>query len=364
MKLRYLFALLFFVIAMGFYSCERDDDEPPINNSISRLYISYSDFNQNEGSGVIKFNNVVLLPFSDSSQFDLGANPFLSKPKGGGSIYFNPSARIIFHGSQNSTLTDTFIYKLSVGPTGALNVDDSRIRQSLLKVVRGMVFHPSMDKLYALDVKDDSSRYFVFDRPRGLNSFQKPAQHFYFQNRIDPWEIAIVNSSIIVSKSANESGGAGVEIYDNLIIPRDSIVPNTNPSKVLTVANATNIRGMSVDTVNNMLALTDFVENGTTSEGRILIFDDFKAISQASGTITPTRIITGPSTLLKQPIDVELDFRKDSKYLYVADPKSQAVYRFLKSANGNVAPNAVYQYKQAGRSVFSTPAGISLDARN
>lgn len=364
MKLRYLFVLLAIATVIGFYSCEKDDDEPPASNSISRLYISYSDFNENPD--LTQFNNVVLLPNSDDEEnMGLRATPFLSNVKGGNTIYFNPSARLIFQSSINTTVTDTFVYKLNIGETGALSNDNNRIRQGLLRDVRGLVFHPSLDKLYAISNGGGTPAYYVFDRPRGLSEFRKPGQTYHFKNEIVPWDVTIVKSGLVVSKSGTNGG---VEIYDNLVISRDSIVQSVEPSKVLTVSDAVNIRGMSVDTVNNMLALTDFVQTGTgasaTYEGRILIFDDYAKISAATGAISPTRIIKGVNTKLKQPVDVELDFRKDSKYIYVADPISKAVYRFLKTDNGDVAPNATYQYQQPGRAEASIPRGISLDARN
>lgn len=361
MKSRYLFVLLAIATVIGIFSCVKEDDEPEVSNEISRLYISYGDYNAN--SNAVKYNNIGVLPFADdSANFAKGVVAALSDAKGGRTIYFHPSARYVFQSSRMATVADTFIYKLSVGLTGGLKSERS-IPQGLLNNVRGLVFHPSLDKLYAVNVRSDSSRIYVLNLPRGLVNFAKPGQVYDFKTDNDYWDIAIVKSSVVVSKSGQNGG---LEIYDNLIISRDSTIATADPSRVLTVANSSNIQGMSVDTVNNMLALTDFVQGGTdaapTYEGRILIFDDYDAISKTNGTIQPTRIITGLKTKLLQPVDVELDFRKDSKYLYVADPESKAVYRFLKSDNGDVAPNATYQYTQGGRTLY--PLGISLDARN
>ncbi|WP_156306128.1 hypothetical protein [Sphingobacterium endophyticum] len=360
MKLRYLFALLAIATVLGFYSCEKDDDEPPESNVFSRLYISYSNYNPN--TSATKFNNVVLLPFSDDSLMSKGAAPSLTDAKGGRSIYFNPSAQLVFQSSNYALEADTFINKMTIGLTGGLS-NSGRISHRFLNNVRGMVFHPSLDKLYAINIKPDTSRFYVLDRPRGLTTFHKPGQTYQFKNDNEYWDVTIVKSGLVVSKSGTNGG---VEIYDNLIVSRDSTINSVDPSKILTVENSSNIQGMSVDTVNNMLALTDYVQQGTATNptyvGRILIFDDYNAISQASGTIKPSRIIEGVSTKLLQPVDVELDFRKESKYLYVADPVSKAVYRFLKSDNGNVAPNATYTYSQSG--IMFSPMGISLDARN
>jgi len=347
------------------FACERTDDEPPVDASISRLYISYSNYQPN--ADALKYNNVVLLPYADDST-NMGAviQPFISDVQGGNSIYFHPSSQRIFHSSINRSSIDTFMSKLSVGElTGALEIQP-RIPNQVLKSVKGMVFHPNLDRLYFINVEPNPNVY-VFDRPRGLSDDRKPGQTLSFANpgELTPWDLAIVNSNLYMSKSGTDGG---IDIYENLISSRDSVRSGLTPARSLIVADASNIRGMSIDTVNNMLALTDFVQSGSgetaSYQGRILLFDNFSSISENSGTITPTRIIAGALTELKQPVDVELDFRKDSKYLYVADPASKAVYRFLKSSNGNVAPDNVYQYKQERMPDVSTPVSISLDARD
>jgi len=357
-----LLAIFCFVVV---FACERTDDEPPVDNSISRLYISYSNYQPNNDAP--KYNNVVLLPYADDST-NMGAvvQTFRSEAQGGNSIYFHPSSQRIFHSSINNSSIDTFMNKLSVGElTGALALE-KQIPNQVLKSVKGMVFHPNLDRLYFINVEPNPNVY-VFDRPRGLSDDRKPGQTLSFANaaELTPWDLAIVNSNLYMSKSGTDGG---IDIYENLISSRDSVRSGLTPARSLRVADASNIRGMSIDTVNNMLALTDFIQSGSgetvSYQGRILLFDNFSSMSETSGTITPSRIITGALTELKQPVDVELDFRKDSKYLYVADPVSKAVFRFLKTDKGNVAPDNVYQYKQERMPDVSTPVSISLDARN
>jgi len=80
-------------------------------------------------------------------------------------------------------------------------------------------------------------------------------------------------------------------------------------------------------------------------------------LADAGGTMTPSKIITGPNTGLIQPSDVELDFKSGSKYLYVSDPAAKKVFRFLASADGDEKPESEFKYRT------STPVGLSLDSR-
>src|SRR5690606_15912936 len=130
-----LLAIFCFVVV---FACERTDDEPPVDNSISRLYISYSNYQPNNDAP--KYNNVVLLPYADDST-NMGAvvQTFRSEAQGGNSIYFHPSSQRIFHSSINNSSIDTFMNKLSVGElTGALALE-KQIPNQVLKSVKGMV---------------------------------------------------------------------------------------------------------------------------------------------------------------------------------------------------------------------------------
>ena len=349
---RFFYSLLLLFIAVTISSCERDDKEPQVSKSISRLYISYSDYQPDLQQP--KIENIVIISNADTTEFGKFKIGTLSASQGGSYIYFHPSAQTVFHASINRTVIDTVINSMKVGETGQLS-GFGRILSGRLKNIRSLVFHPGMDKLYAVNFSSNTSDIFVFDKPRGINRFVKTSQRFTLSNALPAWDLAIVASNLYTSRTGNNGG---VDIFENLITQRDSIVPSVNPTRSLTVQGSSNIRGMSIDTVNNVMAMTDFVINpGVDTVGRILIFENFSELTKTTGNITPSRIITGSSTLLKQPVDVDLDFRAGSKYLYVADPASKAVYRFLKTANGNEAPDAVFKNGNL------TPVSICLDAR-
>lgn len=352
MNYKYYYTLLTLCSVFLFTACEMDDDEPILNQSISRLYISYSEYNTDLQRPPIR--NVYVITNSDSTVFGEGnlATPFVSPTHGGSSIHFHPAARYVFHGSSNVTRADTNIYSLQVGETGGLKTG-GKIANEKLTGIRGLVFHPSLDKLYSVRVSADSSLVYVFNMPRGINRHVHPSQTFVIKDNRPVWDATIWQSKLYLSRSGQDGG---VDVYDELVTTRDTLLTDRVPSVALTIAGTENIRGMSVDTVNNMLAVADFSGSGEDVTGRVLIFENFSDLTTTTGTITPTRIIEGSSTGLKQPVDVDLDFREESEFLYVADAVAKKVFRFKKSDSGDVSPDMEYENGL-------TPVSLSLDAR-
>lgn len=353
MTYRWLLPLVFLGALTLFTACEMNDDEPAKSSAISRLYVSYSDYQFDINRP--KINNISIVSNADSSDFGVLKLDFLSPAAGGSAIYFHPGAKTVFQSSLNRTERDSTVYNMYVGETGQLTNKGKIIYERMVSP-RGLVFHPYLDKLYVVQMLDGTPSVLVYDRPRGIDRQVIPSQIFGFEGSKLYFDAAIVNSNLILSR---QGANGGLDIFEKLISSRDIALNNIQPTRSLTVTGANNIQGVSIDTVNNVLAMTDYTTPTTGDPvGRILIFENFSEISKASGTITPTRIITGANTKLKGPTDVDLDFRQDSKYLYVADPVSKAVYRFDKNAEGDVAPNATFE-----RSGLS-PISLSLDARN
>ncbi|HIY74882.1 MAG TPA: hypothetical protein H9825_01360 [Candidatus Sphingobacterium stercorigallinarum] len=353
MNNKFLYTLLTLCSVVLFVSCEMDDNEPILNQSISRLYVSYSEYNPDVQQQAVQ--NVRVITNSDSTVFGEGklATSFVSPAHGGGTIHFHPAARYVFHSSSNVGRADTNIYSLQVGETGGLKVG-GKIANEKLTNIRGLVFHPSLDKLYSVRVTNDSSLVYVFNLPRGINRHVHPSQTFVIAENRNIWDAAIWKSELYLSRSG-ENGG--VDVYSELVTTRDTLLLNQEPRVALTIAGTQNIRGMSLDTVNNMLAVTDFSSAGGETKGRVLLFENFSELAASTGTISPTRVIEGATTGLQQPVDVDLDFREGSEFLYVADAQARKVFRFKKADSGDVAPDQVYENGL-------TPISLSLDARD
>ena len=354
MNLRWIFALAMITTLIGIVACERDDDEPFINRDFSRLYISFSDYSTNPQ--VASPTNIGVIKRADSTNFADVNNfqPFQSRTFGGNAISFSPAAQRVFLSSINQVVSDTSIQIFMVGPEGNL-ANDGKIDNKHANKVTGLVYYPSVDVLFGIDVS--SSTIISYDIPKNRKDYMKVSRRFIIEDELLPWALAIHNNIMYVSRNGTNGG---VDIYEGLISRRtDTLYNDVKPTRSLRIADTHNIQGMSLDTVNNTLALTDYTTSGTTSTGRILLFENFSELAKNGGNITPTRIITGPNTGLIRPSDVALDFKENSKYLYVADPGAKKVYRFLKTAEGDSKPDSEFSYRNGA----STPVGLSLDSR-
>jgi 6-phosphogluconolactonase (cycloisomerase 2 family) len=150
--------------------------------------------------------------------------------------------------------------------------------------------------------------------------------------------LILANGCVISPRRGGSSSGGGVgSIY----------VSNTSTATVLRFANASGVNGnatptasiagsatqlstpqyLAVDAANDRL----FVANQGTSA--ILIFEH---ASTKSGNVVPDRVISGASTLLVSPVDVQLDATRD--LLYVADGAQVLVFATASTVSGNVAP--------------------------
>ncbi len=353
MNLKWIFGIGLLATIIGFTACKRDDDEPFVNRDFSRLYIAFSDYNPND-QGTQPVNIGVMLR-SDSSNFENTTSNFMyfeSATRGGNAITFNPAAQRVFMSTINREPRDTVLQIFPVGPEGNLT-NSGKIQNRHLKNVTGLVYYPSVDNLFALD--NANSTIAVYNRPKGRDRYMKVSQRFIITDALKPWAIAIASNIVYVTRTG---ANGGIDIYDDVVSRKvDTLYNDVKASRRLTISGSQNIQGMSLDTVNNVLAVTDYTGSGTTAQGKILIFENFSELAKQEGTISPTRVIAGGQTGLIRPTDVELDFKKDSKYLFVADPGAKAVYRFLKTATGDAKPDAKFVYGD------STPSGLSLDSR-
>lgn len=347
----YVLALVAFSLA--FYSCSEDDTNPQGRiTTISRLYVSFEEYDSNNEAATEA--NIHIMKRADTLAFVLDST-HLSMARGGGAIYFNPFIKAIMLASanQDTVQNDSAIYVTAINDRGLLN-NGGFMYSRFLKKVRGFAYHRASDALLVVNNDSLNSGIFIIDRPTSITQTRKPWRQL-FTGALNMWGAAYRDNRLFVSKQG-ENGG--IYVFDNIMTTRVSTVDSTAniaPARTLSIANARNLHGMAYDTVKNVLAITDFGDGTTVGTGRILIFEDFGSMANAS-TITPTRIITGVSTQLTKPVDVAIDARASGQYIYVAD-KSKKILRFRLSDNGNVEPAGVFP-------TVNTPAGLTLDARD
>lgn len=357
MKIPYVFkalAVVFCLIAV--YACERDDKEPNLDTKkFSRLYVSFEEFGTSN-VGVPDTNVRIIFP-ADSSEFKYSLG-FVSGAKGGGPIYFHPFLKMLYQASVISGgVSDTSIYGMTVGDRTGLLSNTARLGNRQYNLIKGLFYHSASETLLAVNASGADAGVYLNYRPRN-NGYARPIKKLK-NSSLTMWGAAFGGSNLFTSKTGDD---AGIYVFEKILataVGPDS-VGRLNPTRILSIADAQNLRGMSYDTVRNVLAITDFVTNGAEGTGRILIFEKFSSlINQAA--IVPTRVITGAATLLKEPVDVAIDPRSTADYIYVAD-RSGKVLRFKLSDSGNVIPSKVVEIERNKRKLI--PAGLSLDARD
>src|SRR5690606_14694543 len=164
---------------------------------------------------------------------------------------------------------------------------------------------------------------------------------------------------MLLSKTGVDGGILVFKNFVNVVNAKaDTLVKDIGPTYTLTVPGTSNIRGFSYANTSDVLVASDYTGNGV--DGKVLIFENFSQ-NTSSTTLTPTRVISGASTKLQQPLDVAIDSREGAKYIYVADAGAKKILRFHLTDNGNVAPDA--ELSVGSGSVPYTPQSIFLDSR-
>lgn len=363
--------LLLFAIVTCLTSCVREDDEPALpKNPISRLYISFSEFQLDEARPPYK--NIDIIDPADSLNFFQTALSYDSGIKGGAGISFSPIAKFIFQSSANgsiSSIKDTSIQVMSVDPKTGQPAYKGLISSGVLTNVKGLAYHHNRgsENLYVSNIGDESkpSYIYLFQNPGNYRGKATRKQQIALGTLI-PWTMAFTSTEQTADLLMSVTGEKrGIAIFSGILGKNpavDSLLDEKSfpPKAVLTILDQGEIRGFSYSARQDLLAVACYTQGGTgvKSIGRILLFERAGALLAASGDrpIQPTRIITGALTGLEKPLDVAIDNRDGGKYLYVADADTKIVSRFLITDKDNVEPN--------NKKLFTlTPVALSLDAR-
>lgn len=351
---------------VGLIGCERDDSEPDLEmRKFTRLYISYEEYGTSN-LGVPDTNIRVVYP-ADSSEFGLSLR-HVSGARGGGPMLlasFADGQRRLLQASVNSGgSNDTSVYVMNVGQTGVLtNIRNGWMSNRLFTYVKGLAYSRRADMLFFVngDGSNNSGIYGI-SQPRLRLGYTRPLKK-YRTPGLRMWGAAYESDRLFTSNLGSNPGIFVFEEVNDTPVGADSSAV-LRPARTLTIREATNLRGLFYDTVNNVLAITDFTDGRTLGSGKIFLFDNFSDLIEQEGDITPSRVITGPSTGLIQPVDVVLDTRENGVYLYVADRASRRVSRFRISDNGNVAPDKYIETTEEAYGKQATPVGLALDTRS
>jgi len=342
--------ILLSIFSLGFFSaCERNDDEPALPKTpISRLYVSFSDIQDNDLDEPYK--NIAVF---DPANAEVLSDPFEynSAVQRGAGIYFSPTAGRVFQGSAQNRSIKTF----SVNKQGAVGTG-STFRDSTLLNQRDLAYDPTSKNLYVSD--NLSQSIYVYAQALNRNGEIRPNKKFQLTGQ--PWGVHLQGDTIQGDSLFIAIAGTAKEVQ---LLERVSKIDSgiVNASKKIVIPGATDLRGITYSSRLNMLVLTDY------GSGKIYIIENAKQAFTTQGDVTPTRTIEGAQTKLQTPIDVSIDDREEQLFIYVVDNANVAenannskgqgkLLRFKTTDSGNVAPNADYQFELR-------PVSIHLDAR-
>jgi hypothetical protein len=220
-----------------------------------------------------------------------------------------------------------------------------------------------------LDVASDSGMILVAENNADTPSISifstcttgdaSPLMTLTFANGARPWDVdydantdrafvALTNGTVAVFdevKSKLMAGNTNIAVEDRLITPASAGAAIEAPS---------NIHGIDYDSLSGSLILSDVGSAAIADDGKIYVLNN---VAMASGLVNISTTISGPNTLLGNPVDIMYT----GTDLYVAEKSNNVVMRFnniLSSAGGDVSADASTAFT-APESVAILPAWLN-----
>ncbi|MDF2477778.1 MAG: hypothetical protein K0S24_3261 [Sphingobacterium sp.] len=368
--------IVLFASLIGVASCKKLDDEPERGEAalISRLYISFQDYQPNNSS----IKNLFIVDPADTNSLD-NIYQYLSPAKGGGPVIFDPNAKSIFQASAGAVAQDTFIQRIPLDDVYGIPGGASGLGYRGFTNVRGLAYYSyaqqngtsgSAVTNFLLAVTGGNMLYAI-SRPEGKGGSTGGSKIIDKQislGDINPSSLTLLKGNpddknekwLLVG--FNEEGTnkrSGFAVYKGLkqqLIDkvRDTIV-NSNafpPVVKVYVKGKTGLGAVSYAPNKQLLAVTAGTE--------ILFFNNPDGLFNGSGEkeINADYAVGGSNTGLEQIGGVAIDDRTENgKFFYVSDSKNGKVVRFKLTDQGNATPDLTKNYGTL------LPNYIFLDAR-
>ena len=170
-----------------------------------------------------------------------------------------------------------------------------------------------------------------------------------FTTDLNLWGIQLVGDALY----AIEDNSDRLAIFNNFLSNVDG--DEVSPDQLITVEGIIRTHGLTVDTDNDVMVLTDVASGAVADDGAFAIVRNFTA-AIADGTISAAEQVRveGSSTLLGNPVDVAYDYTND--LIYIAE-RANGGGRILAfdgaTAGGDVAPSYSRDFAGASAIYFS-----------
>lgn len=149
---------------------------------------------------------------------------------------------------------------------------------------------------------------------------------------INLWGLQAVNGSIYAVVDNSDS----VAVFNNLFDTADG--GTATPSSYLRIDGLVRTHGIEYDEAEDLMILTDIGDAASDTDGALFIIPNFSTFSGEVVTSANYTKISGPSTLLGNPVDVDYD--ADDDRIYVAERASGGgqLLIFRRDASSTGAP--------------------------
>ena len=196
---------------------------------------------------------------------------------------------------------------------------------------KGLDVVDSLSLLIVADNHEDDPGIRVFSTCVAGNA--KPLAEVHLQGIGQPWDLDYdpLNDRMFVALTNGK-----VAIFDNYSSglsrgPNRVIVPSNEAGEQISV----NLHGIIYVAGRDVLLLSDVGEVDNPDDGQIIVLAN---ISAAAGTVPYHVQISGPNTLLGNPVDITFD----GSDLYVAEKANELILRFdniIDQASGDISPD-------------------------
>jgi len=264
----------------------------------------------------------------------------------------------------NST---TSIGGIAISNKVAINRDGQTYNTNQDSVITGA--NTGLISPKGLDVASDSGMILVAENNADTPSISifstcttgdaSPLMTLTFANGARPWDVdydvntdrafvALTNGTVAVFdevKSKLMAGNVNIAVEDRLITPANAGTAVEAP---------TNIHGIDYDSLSGSLILSDVGSAAVADDGKIYVLNN---VAMASGLVNISTTISGPNTLLGNPVDIMYT----GTDLYVAEKSNNVVMRFnniLSITGGDISADASTAFT-APESVAILPAWLN-----
>lgn len=324
-----------FLIAIlwTFSGCKKGDDSNLRKVTVSRLYVSISSAGSDSLTNTLVFDPADLAP--------LKFRPYLSDMSGSQGIFLDDST---FTGYQVSG-KKRGVRGFSVDVRGILSQGSFFVDSSLTTPKE--IIYRRKDSLILISHTSDSTIR-VYSKPDTLSGKKiKPTNKLKLTGKPEGIYLDQTDLYVVLEGDRNEIQKGAITKKTSLLFP----VKNK-----ITIAGATNLHGIFYYRKLDILFVTDIGSESELNDGKVFIIEGAAAKFLTNSLVTPTRVISGGSTSLGNPVDIDFDTRDDKNLIYVAEKGNKKILVFKLSDTGNVAPFI-------SQDLFSSPESIYLDAR-